>query len=216
MGIERFMVKQRENRLRGTIDAIDARNREDPHTVTEHGVERPWEMVHAEAMTRWVEKLDPNASEELLIAARAQHICRWEIPRETYPKTRQGYHRWRNDLKEYHARLTGDIMAVMGYEFDAIQKVQRLNRKEGLLRADKDLDVQTIEDALSLTFLEYRLESFARRDEHSDEKLVRILHKTMRKMSARAIEHAQSLSLEPRVQGLVHQAIDQLSQRREK
>ena len=205
-----MLDKQHQDRLRRTIEAIDACNRQDPHTVCEHGIDRPWELVHAETMTRWVTTLDPAPSDELLIAARAQHICRWEIPRETYPETRQGYHHWRNDLKQYHAKLTGEIMTEMGYDTEAIEKVQRLNRKEGLGRADSDPDVQTIEDALSLTFLEYRLEKFARRGEHPDDKLVRILHKTMKKMSGPAIEHAQTLRFEPKVEALFQQAIDQL------
>ena len=198
------------NRLERAIERIDACNREDPHTIVDHGVERPWELVHSEAMTRWVEALDPDPSEELRIAARAQHIRRWRIPRDAYPKGKRGYHRWRNDLKDFHAELTGRIMAEAGYGPEAVEKAQRLNRKEGLTRADADPDVQTIEDALALTFLEYRLAPFYQRGEHADEKIVDILKRTMRKMSAAGIERAKTLALPADVGPLVQRAVDQL------
>jgi hypothetical protein len=198
------------SRLERTIDKIDALNRRDPNTVTVDGEERPWELVHSEAMTRWIETLDPNPSEALRIAARSQHICRWKIPRDDYPDTKEGYYRWRNDLKEYHAELTGDIMAEMGYDDETIEQVQRLNRKEGVYRSDAEAEVQCIEDALSLTFMEYRLERFARKDKYSDEKVVDILTKTLNKMSEQGIETATTLSFAPDVAPLVERAIDEL------
>jgi hypothetical protein len=100
-------------------------------------------------------------------------------------------------------------MAEMGYGPQAIEKAQRLNRKEGLGRADGDPDVQTLEDALALTFLEHWLETFAQRDDHSTEKIVEILRKTMRKMSPQAIEKAKSLSFSPAIETLVQKAITQ-------
>jgi hypothetical protein len=198
------------SRLERTIAKIDALNRRDPNTVTVDGEERPWELVHSEAMTRWIETLDPNPSEALRIAARSQHICRWKIPRDDYPDTKEGYYRWRNDLKEYHAELTGDIMAEMGYDDETIEQVQRLNRKEGVYRSDAEAEVQCIEDALSLTFMEYRLERFARKDKYSDEKVVDILTKTLNKMSEQGIETAKTLSFAPDVAPLVERAIEEL------
>jgi hypothetical protein len=204
------MPDDTSSRLERTIGKIDALNRRDPNTVTVDGEERPWELVHSEAMTRWIETLDPNPSEALRIAARSQHICRWKIPRDDYPDTKEGYYRWRNDLKEYHAELTGDIMAEMGYDDETIEQVQRLNRKEGVYRSDAEAEVQCIEDALSLTFMEYRLERFARKDKYSDEKVVDILTKTLNKMSEQGIETAKTLSFAPDVAPLVERAIEEL------
>jgi hypothetical protein len=204
------MADAESSRLERTIQKIDEYNRQDPNTVTVDGEERPWELVHSEAMTRWIEELDPNPSEELRIAARSQHICRWKIPRDDYPKNKEGYYRWRNELKEYHAELTGEIMEEMGYDEETIEDVKRLNRKEGVYRSDAEHDVQCIEDALSLTFMEYRLESFYTEEDYSDEKIVDILKKTMNKMSDAGIEKAKTLSFSSEVAVLVERAVEEL------
>jgi hypothetical protein len=204
------MADAESSRLERTIQKIDEYNRQDPNTVTVDGEERPWELVHSEAMTRWIEELDPNPSEELRIAARSQHICRWKIPRDDYPKNKEGYYRWRNELKEYHAELTGEIMEEVGYDEETIEDVKRLNRKEGVYRSDAEHDVQCIEDALSLTFMEYRLESFYTEEDYSDEKIVDILKKTMNKMSDAGIEKAKTLSFSSEVAVLVERAVEEL------
>lgn len=209
------MSTAEKDRLERTIEKIDEYNRQDPNTVMEDGEERPWELVHSEAMTRWIEKLDPNPSDELRIAARSQHICRWKIPRDEYPKNKKGYYRWRNRLKEYHAELTGEIMEEMGYDEDTIEQVQKINLKEGAYRSDAERDVQNIEDALSLTFMEYRLESFYKNEEYSDEKVVDILKKTMKKMSEQGIAKAKTLSFAPEIEDIVGRAIEKLEAERD-
>ncbi|MCP5094775.1 MAG: DUF4202 domain-containing protein [Chloroflexi bacterium] len=55
--------------------------------------------------------IDNNTvSEALQIAARTLHIRRWEIPRESYPRNRTGYLKWRTNLKYFHANKTAEIM----------------------------------------------------------------------------------------------------------
>ena len=73
------------DRLARALDAIDAANADDPHTILIDGVSRPKELAHAELMTRWVRTLDPDCSDEQLLAARAHHLRRWTIPRDSYP-----------------------------------------------------------------------------------------------------------------------------------
>ena len=87
-----------DERFERAIAAIDAANADDPFTLTIEGVALPKEQTHAEMMTRWVRELDPQASEELLLAARAHHIRRWMIPRSTFPTGRTAYLRWRRAL----------------------------------------------------------------------------------------------------------------------
>ena len=47
---------------------------------------RPKEQAHAEMMSEWVARLDPDADEAQLLAARAHHLRRWAIPRAELPR----------------------------------------------------------------------------------------------------------------------------------
>ena len=71
------------------IAAIDASNADDPRETVVDEKPYPFESVYADRMSKTMEGLYPEASELLRIAARAQHIRRWEIPRDTYPKNRE-------------------------------------------------------------------------------------------------------------------------------
>ena len=146
-------------RFRNAIAAIDAANAEDPNTIRVRGLERQKELAHAELVSEWVRRLRPQASEALLLAARAHHIRRWTVPRSSYPEGRGGYLRWRRDLHEMHARETANILRAHGYDQETIDRVARIVRKENLAG---DLDVQALEDALCLVFLETQLHDLAR------------------------------------------------------
>jgi hypothetical protein len=114
----------------------------------------------------------------LHIAAKAQHICRWEIPRSDYPMDRVGYFKWRQDLKKFHAERAGALMCQVGYDDAAIETVQALNLKKYL---NEDPDCQTLEDALCLTFMELGFNDLIAR--HNEEKIIGIVQKTAAKMS---------------------------------
>ena len=107
-------------RFERAIAAIDAANADDPFTLTIDGKDFPKELTHAEMMTRWVLQLDPNASEELQLAARAHHIRRWMIPRTTFPAGRSAYLRWRRALHAVHAELTAAILEECGYSRNSV------------------------------------------------------------------------------------------------
>src|SRR5213592_461852 len=79
------------NRLEAAYRRFDAANSLDPHLEIVEGIARPRELIYAERLTDWVVKLCPDASEELRLAARCQHLCRWMIGRSSYPMTRSGY-----------------------------------------------------------------------------------------------------------------------------
>ena len=111
-------------------------------------------------MTEWLARLDPDADDAQLLAARAHHLRRWTLPRSTYPEGRAGYLRWRTALKKQHAEEVAAILADVGYDAATIDRVQRIIRKEGL---GTDPQVQTHEDALCLVFLETQLAEHGRR-----------------------------------------------------
>ena len=172
------------------IAAIDAANRGDPHRITVKGRDRPKELWHSIMATEWVRVLRPDASEALLLAARAHHLRRWTVPRSSYPAGRAGYLRWRRDLHEQHARDVGEILAGLGYDAETIARVQDLVRKRGL---GKDPEVQTLEDALCLVFLETQFHDLAARMD--PETLDGVVDKTLKKMSPDAIARVADLDL---------------------
>lgn len=190
------------SRFSRAIAAIDAANTGDPSTIVIDGVERSKEQAHAELMTEWVSRLDPAASEAQLLAARAHHLRRWSIARDSYPDGRAGYLRWRAALKRQHAEETGAILADAGYDPGTIERVQRIIRKEGL---GTEPAVQTHEDALCLVFLRTQLDGLA--DELGDERVIGVLTKTLAKMSDQAKVAAAGVPLSDRSRALLGQAM---------
>jgi len=179
-----------DERFRRAIAAIDAANADDPNRITVRGEERPKELAHSELVTAWVYRLDPHASEPLLLAARAHHVRRWTIPRASYPTGRPGYLRWRRALHEQHAEDVARILTDVGYDADTTARVQDIVRKR---RLGKDPEVQVFEDALCLVFLETQLAELAARLD--DDKMLDVAAKTIRKMSPPALDLALTLDL---------------------
>jgi hypothetical protein len=192
----------RRDRLDRAVAAIDAANADDPNTIVVHGVSRPKELAHAELMTAWVTRMRPDASEALLLAARAHHIRRWVVPRESYPEGRSGYLRWRRDLHEAHAADVGAILVDVGYDDTTIGRVQDIVRKRNLARGDAD--VQVLEDALCLVFIETQFDELASKLERP--KMVDVVRKTLKKMSAVGREAALALELPAEQRELIEEA----------
>ena len=196
-----------QSRFDAAIAAFDEANGEDPNLVVDHGATYPKELLYARQMTRWLDRLVPDASEALRLAARCQHIRRWKIPRGDYPMDRAGYLKWRTELKHFHARLAGEILAHVGYDDGTIAdgtiaRVQSLLRKEKLKR---DPESQQLEDVVCLVFLENHLVDFAER--HAEEKVVDIVRKTWIKMSPAGHEAALALELPPEARALIEKAL---------
>jgi hypothetical protein len=112
--------------------------------------------------------------------------------------------KWRADLAKTHAARAAEILRAAGYDDATIEAVRLINLKLGLRT---NPDVQVMEDALCLAFLEHEFEEFAAK--HEDDKLVLILAKTWRKMSARARALALTLPLSERATKLVSRALSE-------
>ncbi len=191
-----------ETRYAAAIAAFDAANGEDPNVVLRDGESCAKELLYARQMTRWLERLVADASEPLRLAARCQHIRRWEIPRQSFPADRIGYLKWRTELKHLHARIAGEILARVGYDDETIARVQSLLRKE---RLKQDPECQRLEDVICLVFLENYFADFAR--QHDERKVVEIIRKTWKKMSPHGRDAALALDLPARARSLVEQAL---------
>ncbi len=188
--------------LQDAIARIDAANAEDPNREFVDGAARPKEVVYAERMTGWLEKLAPEASEALRIAARAQHIERWTMPRAEFPDGREGYFRWRTTLAKFHAERTAGIIAEAGYDEAVIDRVKGLLRKH---RLKTDPEVQMLEDVACLVFLESYFADFSKK--HDEAKVIGILQKTWAKMSPKGHDAALALDMPAEARALVEKAL---------
>jgi hypothetical protein len=180
------------------IARIDAVHAEDPEK--EGG--RPKELVYAERMSAWLAQLVPQASEELKLAVRCQHLRRWAIPRTSFPEGKVGYLSWRKQESLAHAALAGELLSAAGCDAQAVQRVQSLVKKE---RIKHDAEAQALEDVTCLVFLEYEFAAFA--PKHGEAKLVDILKKTWPKMSAQGQQAALGLKLAAPLRQLVEKAL---------
>ena len=190
-------------RFAAALRRFDDENSRDPNSESVGGVVRPRELVYAERLTEWVLRLAPAASEPLRLAARCQHIRRWEIPRNSYPLDRAGYLKWRAELKKFHAEISGRILRETGYPEETIQRVQELNLKK---KFPHDPETQTLEDALCLVFLQYQFADLAAKT--APDKVVSALQRSWSKMSPAARAEAQKLGYTEIEQQLLARALN--------
>ena len=189
--------------LKTVIEAIDVINSADPHQIRIHNEMRPKELAHAAMVSAWIDRLRPDADDALRIAAHGHHIRRWTIPRSNYPAGRRGYLRWRQALQELHAATLAGVMTEIGFDKSMIRRVQDIVRKKNLRC---DADVQALEDALCLVFLETQLSEM--RSKHPNHIVVNAVRKTWCKMSTHAQALANDLDLPPDDQEFLAQALE--------
>ena len=113
--------------LASALAAIDHANAADPNLIGE----RPRALVQGERATQWLDRLDPQASDALVLATRAHHVRRWTSARSSYPDGRAGYLRWRRDLKAVHAATLGELLPACGIAPEVIERAQELVAKKG-------------------------------------------------------------------------------------
>jgi hypothetical protein len=165
------------DRLTRAIAQIDAANAADP--TLEGGT--PAALLYGQRMTQEQVLLVPDADEVLQIAARGQHVERWLLQRSDYPAGKAGYLDWRREAARRHGLRIAGIMAEAGYPEADQARAGVLLRKEGIKR---DAQVQALEDIICFTFLRWYFAPFAA--EHAADKVLDIVTKTARKMSADA------------------------------
>ncbi|MFK5972397.1 MAG: DUF4202 domain-containing protein [Flavobacteriaceae bacterium] len=189
-------------RVAKAFEHFDKANSNDPNSENHNGQEYAKEVLYAIRMTDTLTNFAPTAPETLQLTARCQHICRWQIPRDSYPMNRVGYLQWRQDLKKFHVKKASEILSEVGYGEDVIAKVGFLLEKKQL---KKNKDTQTLEDVICLVFLEHYFEAFAQK--HAEDKIIVVLQKTWRKMSKKGQEAALSLPLSKSTLALVTKAV---------
>lgn len=190
-------------RFEAALRRFDGENARDPNTESAGGVAQPREWLYARRLNDWVLRLCPDASEALRLAARCQHLCRWEIPRHSYPMTRAGYLKWRAELKKFHAQKAGDILHELGYPEDMIRRVQDLNLKQHFPR---DPEARVLEDALCLVFLQYQFAGLAAKI--AEDKTVNAVQRSWQKMTPAARAEALKLNYGEREKALLQRALN--------
>jgi hypothetical protein len=193
------------NKLDIAFQQFDNYNKKDPHVFTWDGLSYPQEYFLALKLSEWVTRLAPNASEELLLASRCQHIGRWEIPRDSYPEGREAYLKWRRDLGLYHAEKSAAILKEVGYNEQQIERVKQIIQKQ---KIKVDEEVQVMENALCLVFLEFQYADFY--PKHTPEKVINILRKSLLKMDARGHQYALSLNYSEEGLSYIRKALENL------
>lgn len=195
-----------DEKFEKVLAAFDAYNRKDPNLELDAGQSYPKELLYAMRMTRRLDVFAPEAPEYLHLAARCQHIGRWEIPRTRYPMDRSGYLKWRNALKQHHATIAEKILRDCGYDEDTIEVVKFLLLKKQL---HVNPDTQLLEDVVCLVFLEHYLDDFSSR--HDEAKVINILQKTLKKMSPRAVREAPEVVRTDHIRKLLGKAVGSTS-----
>lgn len=186
---------------------IDVAHSADPRRALDG---RPAELVYGERVEAWVLRLVPAASPALQLAARAQHLERWLVPRTSFPEGKPGYLSWRRFLYTKQAERARALLLAAGIPPAEAADVATWVSKNGL---KSNAGTQALEDAACLVFLENEIQTFAA--QHADyprEKFIDILRKTWRKMSPAAQTAALTLPLPPAIATLVQAALAPESQ----
>ncbi len=191
-----------QERFHRALARFDEENARDPNYEIVDGVKQPRELIYAQWLTDWVLRLHPDASEELRLAARCQHLRRWEVPRNSYPMTRVGYLQWREGLKKFHAQKAGEILKELDYPPEIIGRVQNLNLKKDF---PKDPETRVLEDALCLVFLEHQFADLAAKT--AEDKMINAVQKTWKKMTDQARTEALKLSYDEKDKRLIEKAL---------
>ena len=187
----------------GAIEAIDAANADDPNRVEGE----PMALLQGRLAHDWVLRLDPGASDALVLAARAHHLRRWAVPRSTYPEGRPGYLRWRRDQKARHAAELRQLLERAGVDPATVDRATTIVAKVGL---GTDPEVQTFEDAVCLTFLRTQLAATVEKV-GDDEHMVDVIAKTLGKMSDAGRAAALTVEVDARHAGLVARAVERFT-----
>ena len=190
------------DRYGGAVSAIDAANAIDPTHVVVRGTDQPLALVHGQLAAEWVQTLHPDAPDEWLLAARAHHLRRWELPRSDYPAGKAGYLRWKRDQRQRHGREVAVLLADVGFEAEFVERVQALVRRDHLAT---DPGSQAVEDAACLVFIETQLADVSTKLDRDH--LIDVIRKTAKKMSPAALDAVGSIPLDAAERRLLADAL---------
>jgi hypothetical protein len=163
-------------------ELIDSVHYQDPSTETIDGVEIKAELLYSNRMLAVLEKVAPDASFELKLAAKCQHISRWSIPRATFPVGKKGYYDWRAAIMAHQLNVSTSVLKQAEINDQSIEIIVDVLKN----KADKtNQNASIIEDTACLTFIKWYLVPFTGQFDAAKAKI--ILQKTAGKMSERGL-----------------------------
>ncbi len=181
--------------------ALDAAHAGEPAPPTG----KPTELAYANHIEQWIERIIPQPSLALRLAARAQHLERWSIPRASFPQDKPGYFAWRKAVQKRQGERARELLSGAGIDAVTSDRVAQLVAKAA---PKGDADAQALEDAACLTFIATELGDFAsQHPDYTREKFIDIIRKTWRKMSPRGHQLALTIPLSDALKDLVKSAI---------
>ena len=141
-------------RARAALDAAHAGEPSPP-------VGKPSELAYADHIEQWITRLVEQPSLALRLAARAQHLERWAIPRSSYPMDKPGYLAWRKAVHKRQGERAKELLTDAGMDAVTSERVGVLVAKAA---PKGDAEAQALEDAACLTFLATELGDFGAGD----------------------------------------------------
>lgn len=176
------------------IELIDAAHREDP--VIEDNEKA--ELLYSNRMLEVLTTVAPDASAELKLAAKVQHMQRWGVPRNTFSIDKKGYYLWRAAVMEHQLSVSTSLLSRAGVSTESIEiVVDALKNKNDKTNANASV----IEDTACLVFIKWYLTEFI--GQFDKEKAQNILVRTAKKMSAHGLSLIPQLNLHPSVLGVL-------------
>jgi hypothetical protein len=161
----------------------------DPRRITWDGVELPRQLGESACLWQYIQQLSPSPSAALQLSAHCQHLRRFAYSRQAFAAGRDGYLAWRTDAAHQSADESASIMRQCGIDEALVEQVVAiLTKQDRRHRAD----VQTMEDALCLSFL--RLDALEFAGKHEQSEVLKILRRTWLKMSSAGHSLAQTES----------------------
>lgn len=186
------------DRARAALDAVHATEPAPP-------AGKPSQLVYAGHIEQWIARLIEQPSLALRLAARAQHLERWVIPRSSFPMDKPGYLTWRKTVHKRQGERAKEILTSAGMDAVTSERVGVLVAKAA---PKGDAEAQALEDAACLTFLATELGDFAsHHPDYTREKFIDIIRKSWRKMSPRGHQLALTIPLSDGLKELVKAAI---------
>ncbi len=167
--------------VQDAIERFSAIGALDPRRVHWQDSELPYQLAEAAALQYYIEKLEPAPSIALQLAAHCQHLRRFSYPRNAFPEGRIGYLAWRRDASRRSAAEAAEILDSIALPPDVILQVTSIVTKTDRTH---NPDVQTMQDALGLSFLRLDAPTFCAK--HTEAEVQRILQRTWLKTSSRA------------------------------